>query len=472
MNIFSVPYNKKAVSVISQKFINVIASLALLVSPLSAIAFYEIASAAPDTTGPVLTKIFPFDDQHINGNQTFHLSATDNGVDDTGVDASTVTMRLWDGGANDSGVLLLSVLDLSQPNKYSRQYQTANLPDGSGYQVDFYAEDNAGNSSSLTVNNITIDNTEPTGVLTAPNDGDVVNGTLDIRGSGNDININKYQITVRDSSNTLVRNIVTNVLGNFTDELLYQLDTFTLPNGNYTVRLHVYDKAGNGPGGNKNARTANITISNSIPVITVNSLTTTSVSPELTGTVDDTTATVSVNVNGTDYPATNNGDGTWTLPAGTISPDLAVGVYDVAASATNTQGTGVDVTVNELTVEVVPTPGPNPGPTPTPGPGGSGGGGGGSSSTRDPSVVATFNNSDADTSPGVDVNSTESDESDSGTGEVSSTDSDQTNGEVKADTDTKPNWFINLLKWLIPLLLLLLFLFLLFKRRKKDEEEN
>ncbi|QRN23514.1 hypothetical protein H0H24_09315 [Acinetobacter baumannii] len=41
--------------------------------------------------------------------------------------------------------------------------------------------------------------------------------------------------------------------------------------------------------------------------------------PALTGTVNDPTATVVVNVDGVDYPAVNNGDGTWTLADNTLS---------------------------------------------------------------------------------------------------------------------------------------------------------
>ncbi|EYC77901.1 biofilm-associated domain protein, partial [Acinetobacter baumannii 44362_7] len=48
--------------------------------------------------------------------------------------------------------------------------------------------------------------------------------------------------------------------------------------------------------------------------------------PALTGTVNDPTATVVVNVDGVDYPAVNNGDGTWTLADNTL-PTLAAHHY-------------------------------------------------------------------------------------------------------------------------------------------------
>ncbi len=56
-------------------------------------------------------------------------------------------------------------------------------------------------------------------------------------------------------------------------------------------------------------------------------------------------------VNGSYYAATNNGDGTWSLPQGDISA-LAAGTYDVVAAGVNASGIAAfDPTVNELTVD-------------------------------------------------------------------------------------------------------------------------
>ena len=60
------------------------------------------------------------------------------------------------------------------------------------------------------------------------------------------------------------------------------------------------------------------------PVVALDDVLTNDSTPALTGTVNDPTATVVVNVDGADYPAVNNGDGTWTpdntLPALTDGP--------------------------------------------------------------------------------------------------------------------------------------------------------
>ncbi|WP_338070908.1 hypothetical protein, partial [Acinetobacter venetianus] len=52
------------------------------------------------------------------------------------------------------------------------------------------------------------------------------------------------------------------------------------------------------------------TVDTVAPMVSLNDLDTNDQTPELSGTIDDPTATVVVTVDGIDYPATNNGDGT------------------------------------------------------------------------------------------------------------------------------------------------------------------
>ncbi|WP_254624779.1 BapA/Bap/LapF family large adhesin, partial [Acinetobacter lactucae] len=73
------------------------------------------------------------------------------------------------------------------------------------------------------------------------------------------------------------------------------------------------------------------------PVVGFTNVTTNDDTPPLTGTIDDPTATVVVNVDGVDYPATNNGDGTWTLADNTL-PTLADGPHTVSVTATDVAG--------------------------------------------------------------------------------------------------------------------------------------
>ena len=88
------------------------------------------------------------------------------------------------------------------------------------------------------------------------------------------------------------------------------------------------------------------------PVVTVNSLTTNDPTPQLTGAVDDSAATIRVTVAGHTYDAANNHNGSWTLADNTISPALADGRYDVVVNATGLSGgIGTDNTTNELLVD-------------------------------------------------------------------------------------------------------------------------
>ncbi|MEI1679599.1 BapA/Bap/LapF family large adhesin, partial [Acinetobacter baumannii] len=73
------------------------------------------------------------------------------------------------------------------------------------------------------------------------------------------------------------------------------------------------------------------------PVVGFTNVTTNDDTPPLTGTVDDPTATVVVTVDGVDYPATNNGDGTWTLADNTL-PSLIDGPHTVSVIATDVAG--------------------------------------------------------------------------------------------------------------------------------------
>jgi hypothetical protein len=129
--------------------------------------------------------------------------------------------------------------------------------------------------------------------------------------------------------------------------------TSDLADGVYDVQAVGTDSSGNS-GSDQTA--GELIIDNVVPVVTVDTLMTNLGSPELTGTVVDLDpgTTINVNVNGITYPATNNGDGTWTLPAGDITPDLGDGIYEVVVTATDTPGhVGMDGTVNELMVDAI-----------------------------------------------------------------------------------------------------------------------
>ncbi|WP_139846303.1 Ig-like domain-containing protein, partial [Acinetobacter baumannii] len=90
------------------------------------------------------------------------------------------------------------------------------------------------------------------------------------------------------------------------------------------------------------------------PVVALDDVLTNDSTPALTGTVNDPTATVVVNVDGVDYPAVNNGDGTWTLADNTL-PTLADGPHTITVTATDAAGN----VGNDTAVVTIDTVAPN-----------------------------------------------------------------------------------------------------------------
>lgn len=132
--------------------------------------------------------------------------------------------------------------------------------------------------------------------------------------------------------------------------------TWTLPSikvdplldGTYDVIAYAEDGAGNT---DTDDTLDELTIDTVPPKVTVDDILTHSLSPEITGTIDDLGAEVFVIEGSTHHPALNNGDNTWTLPAGTLSFP-AEGVYDVfAIGIDKAQNVGPDTTYNELTID-------------------------------------------------------------------------------------------------------------------------
>ena len=216
---------------------------------------------------------------------------------------------------------------------------TISLPDNAvGYDVTATATDPVGNvGTDATGNELRIDTVAPTPAI---NNLTTNAASPPITGTVND---NFAQISVTVDGQT--RAATNNSNGTWT---LAAGQLAALSSGTYTVNVAATDLAGN---------TGNAALPNGLvvdvtpPAISVNALITTDTTPMLTGNVDDTTAVVSVTVGAQTFPATNNGNGTWTLPDNTLAM-LADGMYDVVARATDTLGNvGTESTSNELTVD-------------------------------------------------------------------------------------------------------------------------
>ncbi|EPF6222587.1 hypothetical protein LNJ60_003769, partial [Acinetobacter baumannii] len=108
-----------------------------------------------------------------------------------------------------------------------------------------------------------------------------------------------------------------------------------------TVTATATDPAGNTSLPGTGTVSADITA----PVVALDDVLTNDSTPALTGTVNDPTATVVVNVDGVDYPAVNNGDGTWTLADNTL-PTLGPDALD--GTVVNVNGVNYTVTAADL----------------------------------------------------------------------------------------------------------------------------
>ncbi|PTV43291.1 Ig-like domain repeat protein, partial [Acinetobacter oleivorans] len=118
-----------------------------------------------------------------------------------------------------------------------------------------------------------------------------------------------------------------------------------LTDGPHTITVTATDAAGN-----VGSDTAVVTVDTTAPVVSFTDASTNDTTPALTGTIDDPAATVVVTVDGINYNATNNGDGTWTLADNTL-PVLADGPHTVSVTATDVAGNVSTPATGTVTVD-------------------------------------------------------------------------------------------------------------------------
>ncbi len=274
-----------------------------------------------DSTAPVVT----VDTLDTNDN-TPSLTGT---VDDTTAAISvTVDCNTYDATNNGDGTWTLADNIISPA-----------LADGT-YEVSVTATDAASNvGTDSTTNELTIDTAAPVvtvDTLLTNDNTPALSGTIDDPSAIISVTVdgNTYGATNNgDGTWTLADNTISPALAD----------------GTYDVQVSATDAASNM---GSDSTTDELIIDTTAPVVTVDPLLTNDNTPALTGTVDDPTAVISVNVDGNTYSATNNGDGTWTLADNIISPALADGTYDVAVTATDSaSNVGTDSTTNELTID-------------------------------------------------------------------------------------------------------------------------
>ncbi|WP_193352322.1 Ig-like domain-containing protein, partial [Catenovulum agarivorans] len=211
--------------------------------------------------------------------------------------------------------------------------------------------DDAGNTSSASIKNITLDNTTPSAPsITTPIEGDgLVNAAEDdnvlIEGTGAEANAS-VTVSISDGANSLSQMITADSNGSWSLSGS-EFDVSTFNNGTLTVTASQTDSAGN----TSSDVSETVTLDNELPSVVINSLQTNDITPALSGTVDDVEATISVTLDGQNYDAVNNADGTWILADDTVSA-LADGTYDVEVSATDAfANVATDSTTAELEID-------------------------------------------------------------------------------------------------------------------------
>lgn len=80
--------------------------------------------------------------------------------------------------------------------------------------------------------------------LNGPDEGDVVSGSVDIRGSLSDANPHHYWLVIERGSSSQGPGVV-NDTETFSDKKLYTWDTTKVPDGTYVVKFEARDQAGN-----------------------------------------------------------------------------------------------------------------------------------------------------------------------------------------------------------------------------------
>ena len=120
-----------------------------------------------------------------------------------------------------------------------------------------------------------------------------------------------------------------------------------LADGTYSVEVSATDVLGN-----TTTVTGQLIIDTTGPVITFNPLLTNDETPALSGTINELTSAFDLTVDGSTYPATNNGNGTWSLPDNTIAA-LAEGSFDISIAAVDQLGnTSNESFIGQLAIDL------------------------------------------------------------------------------------------------------------------------
>ncbi|ARG16003.1 hypothetical protein B7L44_04985 [Acinetobacter nosocomialis] len=221
----------------------------------------------------------------------------------------------------------------------SNGYITAAIPVTADGPITIHAQavDSQGHISSPTDVTVTVDTTAANllGSITVPDDLNA-DGIINASELGTDGSFNARVALGPDAAVGTVVNV------NGTD---YTVSATDLGNGYITAAIPVtadgpiiiHAQAVDAQGNISSPTDVTVTLDTTAPTVALSDVTTNDSTPELTGTVNDPAATVVVTVNGVDYTAVNNGNGTWTLADNTL-PVLTDGPHTVTVTATDPAG--------------------------------------------------------------------------------------------------------------------------------------
>lgn len=280
-----------------------------------------------------------------------------------------------------SGSIVGGPAQVNQPDVVDYEWDTTTLADGE-YTVFLSTRDKAGNkdgdstSDGVSVDSvaITVDNTPPVvsdAILNAQNVSNanirnqnceaitqfyLVNGEISLQTVVEDSlgNVNSVRYKVRKvNANGCTQSsifssgwfaLISTGGDNWTTTGA-SFDTTSISDGEYTILLESTDNLGN-----KTVNYIDLLVDNTAPSVSFAGLATTDNTPPLTGTVDDDTATVEVEVDGETYLA-DVSTGTWNIVDNTLS-GLTVGLYDVTITATDPAGNSqTDTFTDSLEIE-------------------------------------------------------------------------------------------------------------------------
>ena len=235
------------------------------------------------------------------------------------IPGSTVTFTVTDSEGNTQTLTAI----VQDDGTFSADVPNA-LADGD-FTVDATVLEPTGNTADGSTTG-QIDATAPTITINAPGSDNDTTPTL--TGTTDATQGSTVTLTITDSAgNTQTVTAIVQADGTYSADVPAEL-----AEGEFTINASVTDEAGN-----TDTDTGTLVIDTTAPTVAINDLTTNDTTPELTGTVNDPNAVVVVTIDGNDYTATNNGNGTWTL-ADNIVALLAEGNYTATVTATDAVG--------------------------------------------------------------------------------------------------------------------------------------